>query len=149
MVKLCKEKYKWNTAAVKKCIAGGDRDRIQAQRMWFWNEGLTIHFTGVFISNLILSECSSPADTPRPRCPGRPRSLSPASPLSQHQEQKQRGRGAGQIQTIRSHLQEERDERARKAKVILGLDLMVILASSYTRTTKPEHFCVMWASGLL
>ncbi|KAL9833370.1 centrosomal protein of 95 kDa isoform 2-T3 [Geothlypis trichas] len=58
-------------------------------------------------------------DTPRPRCPGRPRSLSPASPLSQHQEQKQRGRGgAGQIKTIRSHLQEERDERARKAKLV-------------------------------
>ncbi|NXL21155.1 CEP95 protein, partial [Setophaga kirtlandii] len=57
-------------------------------------------------------------DTPRPRCPGRPRSLSPASPLSQHQEQKQRGRGTGQIKTIRSHLQEERDERTRKAKLV-------------------------------
>ncbi|XP_064584294.1 centrosomal protein of 95 kDa isoform X2 [Zonotrichia leucophrys gambelii] len=57
-------------------------------------------------------------DTPRPRYPGRPRSLSPASPLSQHQEQKQRGRGTGQIKTILSHLQQERDERTRKAKLV-------------------------------
>ncbi|NXQ74832.1 CEP95 protein, partial [Quiscalus mexicanus] len=57
-------------------------------------------------------------DTPRPRYPGRPRSLSPASPLSQHQEPKQRGRGTGQIKTIHSHLQEERDERTRKAKLV-------------------------------
>ncbi|KAM3660804.1 centrosomal protein of 95 kDa isoform 2-T3 [Ammospiza maritima maritima] len=57
-------------------------------------------------------------DTPCPRYPGRPRSLSPASPLSQHQEQKQRGRGTGQIKTILSHLQEERDERTRKAKLV-------------------------------
>ncbi|NWR16603.1 CEP95 protein, partial [Emberiza fucata] len=57
-------------------------------------------------------------DTPHPRYPGRPRSLSPASPLSQHQEHKQRGRGTGQIKTIRSHLQGERDERTRKAKLV-------------------------------
>ncbi|NWZ98686.1 CEP95 protein, partial [Nesospiza acunhae] len=57
-------------------------------------------------------------DTPRPRCPGRPRSLSPASPLSQYQEHKQRGRGTGQLKTIRSHLQGERDERTRKAKLV-------------------------------
>ncbi|XP_077044557.1 centrosomal protein of 95 kDa isoform X6 [Agelaius phoeniceus] len=57
-------------------------------------------------------------DTPHPRYPGRPRSLSPASPLSQHQEPKQRGRGMGQIKTIHSHLQEERDERTRKAKLV-------------------------------
>ncbi|XP_030818105.1 centrosomal protein of 95 kDa isoform X1 [Camarhynchus parvulus] len=57
-------------------------------------------------------------DTPGPRYPGRPRSLSPASPLSQYQEHKQRGRGTGQIKTIRSHLQGERDERTRKAKLV-------------------------------
>ncbi|NWY30287.1 CEP95 protein, partial [Pheucticus melanocephalus] len=57
-------------------------------------------------------------DTPRPRYPGRPRSLSPASPLSQHPEHKQRARGTGQIKTIRSHLQGERDERTRKAKLV-------------------------------
>ncbi|NXQ25480.1 CEP95 protein, partial [Alaudala cheleensis] len=57
-------------------------------------------------------------DTPRPRYPGRPRSLSPASPSSQHQEQKLRGSVTGQIKAIRSHLQEERDERTRKAKVL-------------------------------
>ncbi|NWZ09836.1 CEP95 protein, partial [Agelaius phoeniceus] len=57
-------------------------------------------------------------DTPHPRYPGRPRSLSPASPMSQHQEPKQRGRGTGQIKTIHSHLQEERDERTRKAKLV-------------------------------
>ncbi|NWT27325.1 CEP95 protein, partial [Cardinalis cardinalis] len=55
-------------------------------------------------------------DTSGPRYPGRPRSLSPASPLSQ--EHKQRGRGTGQIKTIRSHLQGERDERTRKAKLV-------------------------------
>ncbi|NXI19313.1 CEP95 protein, partial [Irena cyanogastra] len=57
-------------------------------------------------------------DTSRPRCPGRPRSLSPASPLSQPQERKLSGSGARQIKTIRSHLQEERDERTRKAKLV-------------------------------
>ncbi|NXL70528.1 CEP95 protein, partial [Leptocoma aspasia] len=57
-------------------------------------------------------------DTSHPGYPGRPRSLSPASPLSQHQEHKLRGSGTGQINTIRSHLQEERDERTRKAKLV-------------------------------
>ncbi|XP_059720114.1 centrosomal protein of 95 kDa isoform X2 [Haemorhous mexicanus] len=57
-------------------------------------------------------------DTSQPRYPGRPRSLSPASPLSQHQEQKWRGRGTGQIKAIRSHLQGERDKRTRKAKLV-------------------------------
>ncbi|NWT99605.1 CEP95 protein, partial [Urocynchramus pylzowi] len=57
-------------------------------------------------------------DTSCPRYPGRPRSLSPASPLSQHQEHKLSGSGTGQIKTIRSHLQEERDERTRKAKLV-------------------------------
>ncbi|NXI27390.1 CEP95 protein, partial [Sterrhoptilus dennistouni] len=57
-------------------------------------------------------------DTSRPRHPGRPRSLSPASPSSQHQEQKLRGDVREQIKTIRSHLREERDERTRKAKLV-------------------------------
>ncbi|NXN81520.1 CEP95 protein, partial [Bombycilla garrulus] len=48
----------------------------------------------------------------------RPRSLSPASPSSQHQEHKLHGNGTDQIKTIRSHLQEERDERTRKAKLV-------------------------------
>ncbi|RLV99210.1 hypothetical protein DV515_00009845 [Chloebia gouldiae] len=56
--------------------------------------------------------------TSRPRYRARPRSLSPASPLSQHQEHKLSGKGIGQIKTIRSHLQEERDERTRKAKLV-------------------------------
>ncbi|NWS30572.1 CEP95 protein, partial [Polioptila caerulea] len=57
-------------------------------------------------------------DTARPRYPGRPRSLSPASPSSQHQEHKLGGTAAGQIQAIRSHLQQERHERTRKAKLV-------------------------------
>ncbi|TRZ19893.1 hypothetical protein HGM15179_007220 [Zosterops borbonicus] len=57
-------------------------------------------------------------DASRPRHPGRPRSLSPASPSSQHQEQKLRGDVREQIKTIRSHLREERDERTRKAKLV-------------------------------
>ncbi|NXQ20750.1 CEP95 protein, partial [Peucedramus taeniatus] len=57
-------------------------------------------------------------DTSRPKYPGRPRSLSPASPLSQHQEHKLCASGTGQIKTIRSHLQEEREERTRKAKLV-------------------------------
>ncbi|NWR03937.1 CEP95 protein, partial [Paradoxornis webbianus] len=57
-------------------------------------------------------------DSSSPRHPGRPRSLSPASPSSQHQEQKLRGSVTGQIKTIRSHLQEERDERTRKTKLV-------------------------------
>ncbi|NWU22200.1 CEP95 protein, partial [Dyaphorophyia castanea] len=57
-------------------------------------------------------------DTSRPRYPGRPRSLSPASPSSQHQEQKHRDSGTGQIKTIRSQLQTERDERTRKTKLV-------------------------------
>ncbi|NXO76578.1 CEP95 protein, partial [Sitta europaea] len=57
-------------------------------------------------------------DTSRARYPGRPRSLSPASPSSQHQEHKLCGSARGQMKTIRSHLQEERDERTRKAKLV-------------------------------
>ncbi|NXC60021.1 CEP95 protein, partial [Aleadryas rufinucha] len=57
-------------------------------------------------------------DTSHPRYPGRPRSLSPASPSSQHQEHKLRGTGTGQIKTIRSQLQKERDERTRKTKLV-------------------------------
>ncbi|NXR77522.1 CEP95 protein, partial [Pycnonotus jocosus] len=57
-------------------------------------------------------------DTSPPRYSGRPRSLSPASPSSQHQEHKVRGTVTGQIKTISSHLQEERDERTRKAKLV-------------------------------
>ncbi|NXS21177.1 CEP95 protein, partial [Mystacornis crossleyi] len=57
-------------------------------------------------------------DTSHPRYPGRPRSLSPASPSSQHQEHKLRGSGTGQIKTIRSQLQKERDERTRKTKLV-------------------------------
>ncbi|NXO37837.1 CEP95 protein, partial [Locustella ochotensis] len=57
-------------------------------------------------------------DTSRPRYPGRPRSLSPASPSSQQQEHKLRGSVTGQIKTIRSHLQEEKRERTRKAKLV-------------------------------
>ncbi|NXY53798.1 CEP95 protein, partial [Callaeas wilsoni] len=57
-------------------------------------------------------------DTSHPRDPGRPRSLSPASPSSQQQEHKLHGSGTGQIKTIRGHLQKERDERTRKAKLV-------------------------------
>ncbi|NWS02510.1 CEP95 protein, partial [Motacilla alba] len=57
-------------------------------------------------------------DTSRARYPGRPRSLSPASPSSQHQEHKLSGSGARQIKTIRSHLQDERDQRTRKTKLV-------------------------------
>ncbi|NXE34174.1 CEP95 protein, partial [Ptilorrhoa leucosticta] len=57
-------------------------------------------------------------DTSHPRYPGRPRSLSPASPSSQHQEHKLHGSGTGQIKTIRSQLQKERDDRTRKTKLV-------------------------------
>ncbi|NXI04898.1 CEP95 protein, partial [Pachycephala philippinensis] len=57
-------------------------------------------------------------DTSHPRYPGRPRSLSPASPSSQHQEHKLRGSDTGQIKTIRSQLQKERDERTRETKLV-------------------------------
>ncbi|NXR24181.1 CEP95 protein, partial [Cinclus mexicanus] len=57
-------------------------------------------------------------DTSRPSYPGRPRSLSPASPSSQQQQHKLHGSGTGQIKTIRSHLQEERNERTRKARLV-------------------------------
>ncbi|XP_009078401.1 PREDICTED: centrosomal protein of 95 kDa, partial [Acanthisitta chloris] len=52
------------------------------------------------------------------RCPGRPRSLSPPSPSSQHQEDKPCGSGTGQIRTTRSQLQKERDERTRETKMV-------------------------------
>ncbi|NXH28554.1 CEP95 protein, partial [Myiagra hebetior] len=57
-------------------------------------------------------------DTSHPRYPSRPRSLSPASPSSQHQEHELHGSGTGQIKTIRSQLQKERDERTRKTKLV-------------------------------
>ncbi|KAL2297785.1 hypothetical protein Nmel_016349 [Mimus melanotis] len=57
-------------------------------------------------------------DTSCPSYPGRPRSLSPASPSSQHQHHKLRGSETDLTKTIRSHLQEERDERTRKAKLV-------------------------------
>ncbi|NXB43587.1 CEP95 protein, partial [Leucopsar rothschildi] len=57
-------------------------------------------------------------DTSCPSYPGRPRSLSPASPSSQQQHHELRGTETGQTKTIRSHLQEERDERTRKAKLV-------------------------------
>ncbi|XP_062362096.1 centrosomal protein of 95 kDa isoform X1 [Cinclus cinclus] len=57
-------------------------------------------------------------DTSRPSYPGRPRSLSPASPSLQQQQHKLHGSGTGQIKTIRSHLQEERNERTRKARLV-------------------------------
>ncbi|NWY69850.1 CEP95 protein, partial [Erithacus rubecula] len=53
-------------------------------------------------------------DTSSPGYPGRPRSLSPASPSSQ----KLQSSGTGQIKTIHSHVQQERDERTRKAKLV-------------------------------
>ncbi|NWI90665.1 CEP95 protein, partial [Pitta sordida] len=56
-------------------------------------------------------------DTSHPRLPGRPRSLSPPSP--RHQENGTRKLcGDGQIKTIRRQLQRERDDRARKAKMV-------------------------------
>ncbi|NWV28697.1 CEP95 protein, partial [Origma solitaria] len=57
-------------------------------------------------------------DTSHPRYPGRPRSLSPPSPSAQHQERQLRGNRTRQIKTIRSQLQKERDERAKKAKLV-------------------------------
>ncbi|NWX71246.1 CEP95 protein, partial [Alca torda] len=57
------------------------------------------------------------------RYPSRPRSLSPASPSSQHQlfselEDKPCSNGTGQIRKIRSQLQKERDERTKKVKTV-------------------------------
>ncbi|NWT41844.1 CEP95 protein, partial [Chroicocephalus maculipennis] len=62
-------------------------------------------------------------DTAPLRYPGRPRSLSPASPSSQHQlfselEDKPCSNGTGQIRKIRSQLQKERDERTKKVKTV-------------------------------
>ncbi|XP_008938810.1 PREDICTED: centrosomal protein of 95 kDa [Merops nubicus] len=62
-------------------------------------------------------------DTPHLRYPGRPRSLSPSSPPSQHQlsselEDKLCHNGTGQIRKIRSQLQKERDERTKKSKMV-------------------------------
>ncbi|NXD76752.1 CEP95 protein, partial [Halcyon senegalensis] len=62
-------------------------------------------------------------DTPHLRYPSRPRSLSPSSPSSQHQdfselEDKLCSNGTGQIRKIRSQLQKERDERTKKAKMV-------------------------------
>ncbi|XP_041265404.1 centrosomal protein of 95 kDa isoform X3 [Onychostruthus taczanowskii] len=57
-------------------------------------------------------------DTSHPRYPGRPRSLSPASPSSQHQDHKLSGSATGHIKTVRRQLQEERDERTRKTKLV-------------------------------
>ncbi|NXC34226.1 CEP95 protein, partial [Campylorhamphus procurvoides] len=54
--------------------------------------------------------------TSHPRYLGRPRSLSPPSPSSQYQKDKLCGNG--QIKTIRSQLQKEKDERARTAKTV-------------------------------
>ncbi|XP_032932408.1 centrosomal protein of 95 kDa isoform X1 [Catharus ustulatus] len=61
---------------------------------------------------------TSGRDTSHPSYPGRPRSLSPASPSSQQQQRKLRSSATSQIKTIHSHLQEERDERTRKAKLV-------------------------------
>ncbi|XP_074463475.1 centrosomal protein of 95 kDa isoform X2 [Larus michahellis] len=62
-------------------------------------------------------------DTAPLRYPSRPRSLSPASPSSQHQlfselEDKPCSNGTGQIRKIRSQLQKERDERTKKVKTV-------------------------------
>ncbi|NWY21643.1 CEP95 protein, partial [Aphelocoma coerulescens] len=57
-------------------------------------------------------------DTSHPKYSGRPRSLSPASPTSQHQEHELHGSETGQIKTIHSQLQKERDERTRKTKLV-------------------------------
>ncbi|NWV58576.1 CEP95 protein, partial [Malurus elegans] len=57
-------------------------------------------------------------DTSHPRYPGRPRSLSPSSPSSQHQEHQLCEKRIDQMNTIRSQLQRERDERARKTKLV-------------------------------
>ncbi|NXV31904.1 CEP95 protein, partial [Rissa tridactyla] len=62
-------------------------------------------------------------DTAPLRYPSRPRSLSPASPSSQHQlfselEDKPFSNGTGQIRKIRSQLQKERDERTKKVKTV-------------------------------
>ncbi|XP_074016189.1 centrosomal protein of 95 kDa [Numenius arquata] len=62
-------------------------------------------------------------DTAPLRYPNRPRSLSPASPSSQHQlfselEDKLCSNGTGQIRKIHSQLQKERDERTKKAKIL-------------------------------
>ncbi|NXQ55106.1 CEP95 protein, partial [Anthoscopus minutus] len=69
-------------------------------------------------SIMVYGRRTAARDTSSPRYPGRPRSLSPASPSSQHLEQKLRGRGTGHMKAIRGHLQEERDERTRKAKLV-------------------------------
>ncbi|NXW46467.1 CEP95 protein, partial [Nyctiprogne leucopyga] len=62
-------------------------------------------------------------NTPHLKYPSRPRSLSPASPSSQHQlfsklEDKLCSSGTGQIRKIHSQLQKERDERTKKSKMV-------------------------------
>ncbi|NXX56187.1 CEP95 protein, partial [Scopus umbretta] len=62
-------------------------------------------------------------DTPHPRYPSRPRSLSPSSPSSHYQlfselEDKLCSNGTGQIRKIHRQLQKERDERRKKAKMV-------------------------------
>ncbi|XP_076209949.1 centrosomal protein of 95 kDa isoform X1 [Aptenodytes patagonicus] len=62
-------------------------------------------------------------DTSHLRYPSRPRSLSPSSPSSQRQlfselEDKLCSNGTGHIRKIRNQLQEERDERTKKAKMV-------------------------------
>ncbi|NXY85592.1 CEP95 protein, partial [Alcedo cyanopectus] len=62
-------------------------------------------------------------DTPRPKYPSRPRSLSPSSPSSQHQhfsevEDELCSNGTGQIRTIHSQLQKEKDGRTKKTKMV-------------------------------
>ncbi|XP_010153844.1 PREDICTED: centrosomal protein of 95 kDa, partial [Eurypyga helias] len=61
--------------------------------------------------------------TPHLRYPSRPRSLSPSSPSSQHQlscelEDKPPDNGMSQIRKICSRLQNEREERTKKAKMV-------------------------------
>ncbi|NWW96292.1 CEP95 protein, partial [Rhynochetos jubatus] len=85
-------------------------------------------------------------DTPHLRYPSRPRSLSASSPSSQHQlscelEEKPCASGMGQVRNIRSRLQNERDERTRKAKVVAKAyenELRIYEARERLRLSKPR-----------
>ncbi|NWI51251.1 CEP95 protein, partial [Calyptomena viridis] len=89
---------------LKKALGGHNREELMDE------DKLSQHSDSVMYCGHRTGE----KDTSHPRHPSRPRSLSPLSP--QHQEGKLCGNG--QIKKIHSQLQKERDERARKAKVV-------------------------------
>ncbi|XP_030317709.1 centrosomal protein of 95 kDa [Calypte anna] len=84
---------------------------------WTDEDSLTQH------SDSGMEYCRRKAEqeTPHMRYPRRPRSLSPSSPLSQHQflsELEDKPCCKGQTWGLRSQLQRERDERAKRTKIV-------------------------------